>query len=140
MSGASTGVRRPGRSVGALVAGLVAGAGLSIGTDAVLHWLQVFPPVGVPMAGGLFLLPTAYRTVYSILASYLAARLAPERPMGHALVLGVLNLVVTLAGALATWNKGPAFGPKWYPLALVVLAMPAAWLGGALHLRQAAST
>lgn len=125
--------RRLGRSVGAVVAGLLAGAGLSIGADAVFHGLGVFPPLGQVMSGALFLLATAYRTVFNVFGCYLAARLAPRRPMEHALALGVLGTLVSLAGALATWNKGPEFGPRWYPLALVILALPSAWLGGALH-------
>jgi hypothetical protein len=31
---------------------------------------------------------------------------------------------------------GPAFGPHWYPLALVALAMPQSWLGGKLRVMQ----
>jgi peptidoglycan/LPS O-acetylase OafA/YrhL len=130
-----------GRSAVALLAGLIVGAGLSLGTDQVLHLLQVYPPWGRPMTGSLFLLATAYRTVYGVLGSYIAARLAPDRAMGHALVLGALGGVVSLVGAVATWNKGPEFGPHWYPLALVLLAMPCAWLGGALNRnRQATSS
>jgi hypothetical protein len=56
--------------------------------------------------------------------------------MQHALVGGLLGLVVSIVGAAATWNKGPAFGPHWYPLALIVLAMPQAWAGGKLSLMQ----
>jgi len=52
--------------------------------------------------------------------------------MLHALVLGLAGFVVSTAGAIATWNAGPAFEPKWYPLALVVLAIPTAWVGGRL--------
>jgi drug/metabolite transporter (DMT)-like permease len=129
--------RRLGRSVAAVFLGLVTGVVLSLGTDAVLHGLRVFPPWGRPMADGLFVLATSYRTIYSVAASYVAARLAPDRPMGHALVLGLLGVVVTIAGAAATWDRGPEFGPKWYPLALVVLALPCAWLGGWLYRRSA---
>jgi len=43
---------------------------------------------------------------------------------------------VSIAGTVATWNKGPAFGPHWYPVALIVLAMPTAWLGGKLYVMQ----
>ena len=32
-----------------------------------------------------------------------------------------------------TWNAGPEFGPKWYPLALVASSLPCAWLGGKLR-------
>jgi hypothetical protein len=125
--------RRPWRSAGALFAGLLAVVVLSTATDAVMHATGIFPPVGEPMSNALFLLATAYRVVFGILGSYIAARLAPDRPMGHALVLGGIGLVLSTLGAVATWNSGPAFGPRWYPLALVVTALPNAWLGGVLH-------
>lgn len=111
---------------------MFAGAILSLGTDMVLHASGVFPPWGDVMAGAFFVLAAAYRDAYSVLGSYIAARLAPDRPMHHALVLGVLNAAANVVGTLATWNSGPEFGPKWYPLSLVALAMPCAWLGGRL--------
>jgi len=67
---------------------------------------------------GPLLLATVYRTVYGVLGSYIIARLAPDRPMQHALVGGFVGLVVSILGAAVTWNKGPAFGPHWYPVAL----------------------
>ena len=130
--------RRIGRSVGAILAGIVVGVAITLGTDEILHIVGVFPPWGASMVGfeGALLLATAYRTIYGVLASYITARLAPDRPMMHALVGGFLGLVVSIVGAAATWNKGPAFGPHWYPLALVVLAMPQAWVGGRLYEMQ----
>jgi hypothetical protein len=128
--------RRIGRSVGAVLAGIVAGVVVTLGTDAVLHATGVFPPWGQPVGDGPLLLATAYRTVYGIVASYITARLAPDRPMTHALAGGVVGLVVTIVGTVVTWDKGPAFGPHWYPLALIVLAMPGAWVGGKLHEMQ----
>ena len=88
------------------------------------------------MSDALFLLATAYRTVFSVLGAYITARLAPDRPMQHALVLGVVGLAVCIAGAVATWNRVPSLGPHWYPLALVVLAVPQCWLGGKLFSMQ----
>jgi hypothetical protein len=120
------------RSGLALLAGFVAIVVSSIGTDAALHATGVFPPLGQPMSNALFLLATGYRLVYGVLGSYLAARLAPSRPMAHALALGALGFVVSIAGGAATWNEGPAFGPRWYPLALVATALPCAWAGGRL--------
>jgi hypothetical protein len=52
--------------------------------------------------------------------------------MQHALAGGVVGLVVSIVGTVVTWNRGPAFGPHWYPLALIVIAMPCAWVGGKL--------
>jgi hypothetical protein len=127
--------RRILRSLGALFAGFVVVVVLSLGTDLALHATGVFPPWGQPMADGLFLLATAYRTVYATLGSYVTARLAPYRPMQHALLGGVIGLVLSTVGAVATWNRGPEFGPHWYPLALVATALPCAWVGGRLYVR-----
>jgi hypothetical protein len=125
--------RRTTRSVGAVLAGFLAIVIISVATDGAMHATGVFPPLGAPMSDALFLLATAYRIVYSVAGCYIAARLAPDRPMPHALALGVVGVVVSAVGAVATWNRGPAFGPHWYPLALIALAMPCAWLGGKLQ-------
>jgi hypothetical protein len=132
---ASPSRRRPGRSVAAVVAGFLATAGLSIGADAVLHAASVYPPYGVRMSDGLFVLATAYRVAFTVLGGYLAARLAPSRPMWHAWVLGIIGTFAALAGLVATWNAGPALGPRWYPLSLVVTALPCVLGGGWLHAR-----
>jgi hypothetical protein len=121
--------RRLARSILAVVAGFIIVVILSIGTDAVLHALQVFPPLGQRMSDKLFLIATIYRTVYAILGSYITARLAPDRPMAHALVGGIIGLILGSVGAAVTWNRAE-LGPHWYPLALVVTALPCAWIGG----------
>jgi hypothetical protein len=124
------------RSIGAVVVGALVGIILSIGTDTVLRVAQIFPAFGQPMSNSLFLLATAYRTVYGVMAAYITSRLAPARPMLHALVLGSLGLAASTVGAVVTWNSVPSLGPHWYPLALIALAIPPAWLGGKLRLRQ----
>jgi hypothetical protein len=126
------------KSIGAALAGIFAGAALPTATDVLLRAAGIFPPFNVnePMSNPLLLLATAYRTVYGVLGAYITARLAPNRPMGHALVLGAIGLAASVVGAVVTWNMGPAFGPHWYPLALVALAMPQSWLGGKLRVMQ----
>jgi hypothetical protein len=91
----------------------------------------IFPSFSQPalFTTPLLLLATAYRSVYSVAGCYLAARLAPDRPMRHALALGGVGVVVSIAGAIIMRGAGPA----WYPLALIVLAMPCAWVGGRLR-------
>ena len=118
------------RSIGAILAGLVVGIVLSVGTDAAMSAIGVLPPIGKPAASGPLLVATVYRTIYGVLASYIAARLAPYRPMLHAMVLGILDFIVSVVGVVFTWNKGAEYGPHWYPIALVILALPAAWVGG----------
>jgi hypothetical protein len=124
------------RSIGAVLAGMVAGIVLSVGTDAVLHAIGFYPPIGQPVASGPLAVATIYRAVYSVVASYITARLAPDRPMLHSMVGGFIGFLVCIVGAAVTWNRGPAFGPHWYPVALIVLALPTAWLGGKIRLQQ----
>jgi hypothetical protein len=124
--------RRIGRSILAMVVGALVGILLSVGTDAVCHAIGVFPPPGQPMSDGLFLLATIYRTIYSILGSYIVASLAPHRPMWHAMAVGLVGLAAGAAGTIAMWNNVVSIGHHWYPLTLVALALPTAWAGAKL--------
>jgi hypothetical protein len=128
--------RRILRSIGAVLAGVVAVFILSLGTDVVMHATGIFPPWLQPMSGALFVLALAYRIVYGVAGGYMAARLAADRPMAHAIALGIVGLVLSIAGAAGTWNRGPEFGPKSYPLALVATALPCAWAGGRICVAQ----
>jgi len=98
--------------------------------DIVLHVAGVYPPTDQPIDDALALLATAYRIVISVGGAWLTARLAPERPMRHALILGGVGTLLGLVGVAVTWNL--ALGPRWYPIALAVLAIPQCWLGGKL--------
>jgi len=128
--------RRRFRGTAAILAGLAANVVLALGTDQILHTTGVYPPWGQPMADSLFGVATAYRVLFGVLGCYLAARLAPDRPMWHAMAVGVIGVVVSTAGLVATWNAGPAFGPRWYAIALVLVSIPCAWAGGKLRERQ----
>ena len=128
--------RRWWRSAAAILWGFLAVVILSLGTDIVLHAFGTFPPWGQRMSDALFLLATAYRTVYGVTGSYITARFAPDRPMQHALAGGVVGLVLSIVGAVVTWNRVPSLGPHWYPLALIATAMPCAWAGGRLRVMQ----
>jgi hypothetical protein len=124
------------RSAGAVFAGLITTVILSTAADAILHGTGIFPPIGQPMSDALFAFALAYRIFFGITGSYIAARLAPNRPMAHAFVLGIIGSVLATAGAIATWNAGPAFGPHWYPIALIATALPCAWIGGKIRESQ----
>ena len=99
--------------------------------DIILHATGVFPPMNQPINNALALLATSYRIVISIGGAWLTARLAPDRPMRHAMILGYVGVVLGLVGVVATWNLG--LGPRWYPISLVVLAIPQCWVGGKIY-------
>jgi len=124
--------RRLWRSTGAVLLGFIAVVVLSLGTDQVLHVLEVYPPWGQPMNdAGQNVLALSYRCVYGALGSYIAACFAPRNPMRHAMILGIIGFILSTAGAIATIPMN--LGPAWYPIMIAVTALPCAWLGGVLH-------
>jgi predicted ribosomally synthesized peptide with SipW-like signal peptide len=126
------------KSIGAVLAGAFVGIALSLGTDSLMHALHLFSPIGQPMTDSrLLALATVYRTIYGVLGAYVTAWLAPSRPMLHAMILGALGMLAAIVGVVATWNDVEKYGPHWYPIALVLLALPPAWLGAWLYERRA---
>jgi hypothetical protein len=119
------------RSVWAVAAGLVTIIVVTTVVDVILHAVRVFPPMDQPIDNVRALIATSYRIAISIGGAWLTASLAPDRPMKHALILGALGTVLGLVGVVATWNLG--LGPRWYPIALAVLAIPQCWVGGKIH-------
>jgi hypothetical protein len=119
------------KSIWAVAAGVLFIVIVTTLVDILLHVVGVFPPVNEPLTDSLALLATSYRAVITILGAMLTAKLAPGEPMKHALVLGVVGTFLGIAGVVATWNLG--LGPKWYPIALAVLAIPQCWAGGWLY-------
>ena len=127
--------RRIGRSILAVLAGLVFIFVLSLGIDQIFHVLGVYPPWGQAMNDtGDNVLALSYRIVINIAGCYLTARLAPRSPMRHAMILGVIGLVLSTFGAIGAIAM--KMGPAWYPILLALSALPCAWLGGQLAVRR----
>ena len=123
-------------SIWAVVAGVLFVLVVTTVVDMALHAAKVFPAMGQPMNDALALLATSYRIVITVAAAWLTAKLAPEKPLKHAMILGYVGIVLGSVGLVATWNLG--LGPRWYPIALVVLSVPQCWVGGKLYELQAA--
>lgn len=124
------------KSIGAVIAGLVVIFVLSLVTDAILGAVGVLQAgAPLPMRGAELLITVIllYRLIYSVIGCYVAARLAPNQPMQHALALGVLGLLISTGGAIMTAQQ--SMGPAWYAWGLVVFALPCAWLGGRLFVK-----
>jgi hypothetical protein len=116
------------KSILAVFAGLVAIFFLSHVTDQVL---EATGCMKIPFSNNplwLMLVVTAYRCAYVVAGSYLTAVLAPQRPMFHSMILAIVGCVLGILGAVAMWHEPP----HWYPIALIILGWPSAWLGGKL--------
>jgi membrane glycosyltransferase len=121
------------RSILAIVAGFLFIGALAFGAGAGLQSAGIMPPAGEPLTDiGPILLETVYVALFAITGCWLAAWLAPDRPMRHALILGVLGLAFNLMGAVATWGQRPA----WSTVLNLALVMPYAWIGGRLREMQ----
>ena len=124
------------RSIWAIVAGLLSVIIVTTVIDVVLHAVGVFPPLAEPIDDRLALVASSYRVVLGVAGAWLTARLAPNRPMAHAMILGYLGTVVGLVGVITTWNLG--LGPHWYPISIAVLAIPQCWIGGQIAVKNGA--
>lgn len=126
--------RRIGRSILAVFVGIVIGIVLSTATDFGLHAIGVAPSLKARWPDQLLLAALIYRSLYGILASYVIARMAPNRPMRHSLGAGTLGFVLSSLGAAAAWST--TAGQHWYPVGLALTALPTAWMGAKLWLMQ----
>jgi hypothetical protein len=122
------------RSILAVVAGFIAVVVLSTGTDLALESSGLFPPPAQQLnRPEVLAIALLYRCVFTIIGGWIAARLAPSRPMRHALILGAIGTAAAIAGCLIMWK----LGQQWYAIALVLTAIPCTWLGGWIRGRAA---
>lgn len=115
------------KSAVAVIAGFSTLAILATTTDSVLEKVGVMKPepfVENPVL--VIAVVILYRTIFAALGCYVAARTAPNKPVQHAMILGIICVVLTIVGLVAMWD----IPPRWYPISLIVLTLPAAWLGG----------
>jgi MFS family permease len=123
------------KSIGAVLAGMITIVALSTGTDWLLERLGIFPP---PEQGlfivWMLLLALVYRSIYAVAGGYVTAMLAPDRPMRHAIILGIIGIVASIAGTIVGWD----LSAHWYPILLIITSLPCTWLGGKLKTKTAA--
>lgn len=126
------------RSIGAVVVGFLLIGVLSFGGDFVIRSAAPgsFDVAGAASSPAVLVAMLAYVGVFAVFGCYLTARLAPNRPMAHALVLGALGLAFNVAGTIAMWDTAPA----WYHAVALAMVMPYAWLGGRIRERELSRT
>jgi hypothetical protein len=119
------------KSIGAVLAGLVFIVISHTAVDKILEGLGIFPPPDKGLhVSWMLALALTYRVLLSIAGCYFSARLAPSRPMVHALILGAIGVLASAAGIPMAMSQN--LSPVWYPVSLVILSLPCAWIGGKL--------
>jgi len=122
------------KSSWAVFAGILANVILSTVTDFTLESAGIFPsPAGGSFITWMLLLALGYRMVYTVLGGYVTAWLAPQNSMKHLWILAYIGIVLGSIGVVVGWN----LSQHWYPIALVVTAIPCTWLGGKLKVKNA---
>jgi uncharacterized BrkB/YihY/UPF0761 family membrane protein len=117
------------RSFGAIIAGILVIVVLSVGTDAILEKTGVYPSRQVVYSTWMLAVALVYRSIYAIVGGYFTALLAPDKPLKHAIMLGGIGTVISILGVIAGWD----LSAHWYPVGLVITALPCSWLGGKLR-------
>jgi hypothetical protein len=124
------------RLIIAIIAGLLVGIILSIATDLLMVKLGIFPPFESDQSAfsnGLLLVASAYRAVYSILGALVIAVIAKEKYMKAVIIAGIIGTILALTGLIVMWEKSKSV--LWYPISLVVLAIPYSLLGAKIYER-----
>lgn len=120
------------KSIGAILAGFITGAVLSIGADFLMEKQGVMSTENfkqTPLSILLFVI--AYRFIFNVIGCYITARLAPNKPMKHVIIIGIIGTVLSILGSLAMWDLAIPF----YNITIILMSLPSAWLGGQLFLK-----
>jgi hypothetical protein len=126
------------KSIGAVLAGFIFIGIAHSAVDAILEGAGILPKGHLNVGAGLIILVISYRAILSLAGCYLTAKLAPENPMKHALILGGIGTILSAVGAIVTANMN--IGPWWYAWSLVVIALPISWFAAKLYVSRNSKT
>jgi hypothetical protein len=121
------------RSIVTIAVGFLFIAVLTLGTDALVRvaFPDAFDESGRTEKLSILIFSVVDVGIYTIVGCYLTARLAPSRPMWHALVVGLLGLIFVVADTIAFWPEAPT----WFNVLSLAPLMLYAWIGGKLAAR-----
>lgn len=131
------------KSIAAVIVGLMLVMVLVIVTDMILGMLvpDWYPAAGQgPAPAGVYLFTFAYGAIYAVIAGYVTGVVAGRRETLHALVVGLILLVINLAMQMgsASVAEASADQPGWYLLGMPVIGIIGLTIGGWLRERQMA--
>lgn len=119
------------KSIGAIVAGFAFGAILSIGADFLFGKLGIMSMENFKQTSfAIICVVIIYRFAFNVAGCYLTAKLAPQNPMKHCIIIGIIGTLLSILGTYAMWEKAIPF----YNIAIILISLPSAWLGGILYL------
>jgi hypothetical protein len=126
-----------GKSIWAVAAGVLFIIVVTTLVDIALHAMGVYPPMNQPINDSLALLATFY--LHRHRRRGRLAHRAPRARQFHEACADprFVGTILGLVGVVATWNAG--LGPRWYPIALMVLAIPQCWGGKLYEMRKSAA-
>lgn len=118
-------------SILAVLAGLVFIVVTHNATDFILEHFEIITPPGKGFPNnGMFVGILAYRFFFSVIGCAISVRLAPNKPMLHAWILGGIGVILCILGIFAALAM--RLPQMWYPVALLLITPICAWLGGKL--------
>ncbi len=120
------------RIAAAVIAGALVWAVLWVGGAAVAAalWPVIIEPGQRLEHSGALLSYIVYSVIVSVVAGYLAARIAQGRARAVGILAGI-QLALGLAIELSAWDMTPA----WYHIVFLALLVPALLFGGSLWKR-----
>lgn len=121
------------KSIGSIFAGFLIGAILSIGTDVALNGAGLMNMANFKEnSSGIILIVIMYRFIFNIVGCYVTAKLAPNKPMKHVLIIGIIGTIFAILGSAAMWDKAVV----WYNISIILISMPSAWIGAKLYMKR----
>jgi hypothetical protein len=124
------------RSALAIMAGIAVLTATSFAIEAAANplMMRMFPhslptsaAIGYNLPANLFLY--AYTALCVACGGYVTARLANRAPVRHSVIMGVVQVALTVLAMVSLREAGPL--RNW--IAAMVLTVPAAWCGGVLR-------
>lgn len=116
------------KSIGVIILGFAISEILSVLTDFLLESIGVLPDPEEGLFGTAnILIALSYRMNYTIFTGFIVAKLSPNKPMLHAMILGGIGTALTLLSL-----SDPDIAAKselWFVYTLAALTIPCLWLG-----------